>query len=276
MSAEEILKSSEKSALKNNQFVSHVTGKKSKIKSKKKLTSFGAAGFITVMIVIAAALFGSGNIIPSAISERLIEETDVQYADMVESKKIILQQALKTGDIPDDTAELLKSSGVLVGHIDENGNFVEDNKSGRELVLKKGDEIITAKDFISKVSTDATLYDAINKATYSRAAGYYDEEAKKVFKEIGTSRNNFDSNSDFNEVVSSLMGEGSDVNINSVSAVQKKAFSPIGVWNNAPYSWLIIPPCVTIAATESASFSESTPASALFALLRKATFDSCP
>ena len=225
MSAEEILKSSEKSALKNNQFVSHVTGKKSKIKSKKKLTSFGAAGFITVMIVIAAALFGSGNIIPSAISERLIEETDVQYADMVESKKIILQQALKTGDIPDDTAELLKSSGVLVGHIDENGNFVEDNKSGRELVLKKGDEIITAKDFISKVSTDATLYDAINKATYSRAAGYYDEEAKKVFKEIGTSRNNFDSNSDFNEVVSSLMGEGSDVNINSVSAVQKKSDS---------------------------------------------------
>ncbi len=222
MSAEEILKSSERSALKNNQFVSHVTGKKSKIKSSKKLSSFGAAGFVTVMIVVIAALFGSGNIIPSAISERLIEETDVQYADMVESKKIVLQQALKTGDIPDDTAELLKSSGILVGYLDENGNFVEDNKSGRESVLKKGDEIITSKDFISKVSTDATLYDAINKATYDRAAGYYDEEAKKVFKEIGTSRNNFDSDSNFEEVLNSLMGEGSDVNINSVSAVQKQ------------------------------------------------------
>ena len=225
MSAEEILKSSERSALKNNQFVSHVTGKKSKVKSKKKLASFGAAGFITVMIIVAAMLFGSGNIIPSAISERLIEETDVQYADMVESKKIVLQQALKTGDIPDDTVELLKSSGVLVGYLDENGNFVENNKSGHELVLKKGDEVITAKDFINKVSTDVALYDAINKATYNRAAGYYDEEAKKVFKEIGTSRNNFDSDSDFNEVVDSLMGKGSDININSVSVVEKRSES---------------------------------------------------
>ena len=225
MSAEEILKSSERSALKNNQFVSHVTGKKSKVKSKKKLASFGAAGFITVMIIVAAMLFGSGNIIPSAISERLIEETDVQYADMVESKKIVLQQALKTGDIPDDTVELLKSSGVLVGYLDENGNFVENNKSGHELVLKKGDEVITAKDFINKVSTDVALYDAINKATYNRAAGYYDEEAKKVFKEIGTSRNNFDSDSDFDEVVDSLMGKGSDVSINSVSVVEKKSES---------------------------------------------------
>lgn len=225
MSAEEVLKSSERSALKNNQFVSHVTGKKSKVKSKKKLASFGAAGFITVMIIVAAMLFGSGNIIPSAISERLIEETDVQYADMVESKKIVLQQALKTGDIPDDTVELLKSSGVLVGYLDENGNFVENNKSGHELVLKKGDEVITAKDFINKVSTDVALYDAINKATYNRAAGYYDEEAKKVFKEIGTSRNNFDSDSDFNEVVDSLMGKGSDININSVSVVEKRSES---------------------------------------------------
>lgn len=222
MSADSILKSSERSALKNNQFVSHVVGKKGG-KSSKKIKSFGAAGFLTIMIAIIAVLFGTGNIIPSAISERLVEETDVQYADMVESKKIILQQALRTGDIPDDTAELLKESGILVGYLDDNGNFIENNKSGKASVLKRNDEIIIAEDFISKVSTDPTLYSAINKATYDRAAGYYDEEAKKVFREIGTSRNNFNSDSDFNETVEVLMGNGSNVNINSVSAVPKKS-----------------------------------------------------
>ena len=223
MSVGSVLKSSEMSALKNNQFVSHVTGKKPGSKSFKKLSSFGAAGFITAMIAIIAFLFGTGNIIPSAISERLVEETDVQYADMVESKKIILQQALRTGDVPDDTAEFLKSDGFLVGYIDDNGDFVENNKSGRVSVLKKGDEIITAEDFISRVSTDSTLYAAVNKATYDRAAGYYDAEAKKVFKEIGTSRNDFSSDSDFDEVAEVLMGDGSNVNINSVSKVEKKS-----------------------------------------------------
>lgn len=221
MSAEEILKSSERSALSNNQIISHVVGKKTKFKSSKKLRSFGAAGFITLALVIVAVFFGSGNMIPSIISEKLLEETDVQYADMVESKKIVIQQALRTGNIPDDTAEILKSKGVLVGYLDENGNFIEDNKSGKESVLKMGDEIILAKDFINKVSTDATLYDAINSATYSRAAGYYDDEAKKVFRKIGTSRNNFNDSSDFDQVLESLIGSGSNIDINSVSTVQK-------------------------------------------------------
>ena len=54
MSAEEILKSIERSALNNNQIISHVVGKKTKFKSSKKLRSFGAAGFITLALVIVA------------------------------------------------------------------------------------------------------------------------------------------------------------------------------------------------------------------------------
>lgn len=221
MSAGSVLRLSERSALSNNQIISHVVGKKGKTKSSKKLRSFGAAGFVTVALAMVAVFFGSGSMIPSIISEKLTEETDIQYADMVESKKIVIQQALKTGNLPDDTTAILKSRGVLVGYLDENGNFVENNKSGRESALKINDEIVLADDFINKVSSDASLYDAINSATYGRAAGYYDEEAQKVFREIGTSRNNFNSNSDFEKVLDSMAGSGSNININSVSTVQK-------------------------------------------------------
>ena len=94
MSAEEILRSNEDSALEETQIISRVTGQKSKNSGSKLKKSFSAAGFITAMIVIFTFLFSSGNLIPSAISERLVEETDVQYADAVESKIAVFQQAL--------------------------------------------------------------------------------------------------------------------------------------------------------------------------------------
>ena len=220
MSAEELLKSSERSALNNKQFISRVFGKKSK--SLKSGHKFSAAFLIVIMIAIMLVLFSLGNILPTMIQERLVEETDVQYADMVESKNIILQQALMDGDIPDDTAENLKTNNVLVGYLDEDGNFVENNKSGKKSVLKIGDEIIDSKDFINKVHENADLYSAIIDATYGRVAGYYDKEAEKVFKEIGTSSNNFKSDSDFDKILDSLMNGGSDININSVSIVSEK------------------------------------------------------
>ena len=220
MSATEILRLSEKSALKGGQIVSRVKGKASNSKNKSKLKSFGAVGFITFMLVGFLMIFGSGNIIPSAISERLVEETDVQYADAVESKKIVFQQALYSGEIPEDTAQNLKNEGVLVGYMDGD-NFVESNKANGELVLKIDNRIITADNFIKEVNSNIKLYNAFNNATYSRAAYYYDDAAKEVFRKIGTGRNNYDESSDFDKVMNDMVGEGSNVNINSVSLVAK-------------------------------------------------------
>ena len=112
MTAEEILRSRERSALENNQLVSHVTGKQAALNGKGKKGSLGALAFVTAMLVVFAVLFSSGNLIPSAISERLIEETDVQYADAVESKKRVFQQAMHNGDLPENTVEILKQNGV--------------------------------------------------------------------------------------------------------------------------------------------------------------------
>ena len=221
MSGSEVLQESENSALVNNQIVSNVVGKKTKVKGVGNLKGISALGFVVVMIVVFAVIFNSGTLIPSAISERLIEETDVQYADAVESRKIVFQQALADGEIPENTAEILGKNGVLVGYMD-NGEFKEGNKHSGGLVLKQGDKIITPENFINETNNNIELYNALDSATYKRAAYYYDEAAEEVFKKIGTSRNNFTSESDFDEVMDEKMKSGSDISVNSVHSADNE------------------------------------------------------
>lgn len=208
MSAEEILRQSEKSATNNlgseAQIVSSVVGKLQG-KNYKKHKSIGAVGLIALMVIVFAVLFSSGNLIPAAISERLVEATDVQYADAVESKMLVFQQTLESGDIPDNTVKRLEGQGVKV--------------EGNTLVYNG--ETIAAGDFINKVHSNAGLYNAFTAATYGRAAYYYDESAEQVFKKIGTSRDNYTASSDFDEVMEKMVGKGSNVNINNVGLVEK-------------------------------------------------------
>ena len=250
MTAEEVLRENERSALDNNQVISKVSGKDIRTKSKRGWKSFGALGFITVIIAVFAVVFSSGNLIPAAISERLIEETDVQYADAVGSKEVVFQQAMYEGEIPENTANILKEKNVLTGYVDSNGSFVETNQhdGGVSLLMlgngpsvssvartygaitsgtygDKTGRLITADDFITAVNSDTELYSAFTDATYGRAAYYFDDAAKKVFKEIGTSRHNYKSESDFNQVVDKLMGSGSNIDVNSVSVVEKTTTS---------------------------------------------------
>ena len=218
MSAEEVLRANEKSALGEHQFVSRVTGKISGQGSKGK---FGAAVFITLILAVFLVFFNSGNMIPSVISDRLIEETDVQYADAVESKILVFQQALATGDVPANTAELLKKEGVLVGY-SQDGDFIETNQNEQGLSLKIDQKNISADEFVGVVNSDVQLYDAFTKATYSRAAYYYDDSANQVFKKLGTNRNNYTKNSNFDDVMTRVVGEGSDIDVNSVALMEKE------------------------------------------------------
>ena len=61
MSARDILRSTEKSALIKNQIISNVVGKKSK-KSGGRKGKISAAAFITAAIVIVVVFFSSGNL----------------------------------------------------------------------------------------------------------------------------------------------------------------------------------------------------------------------
>lgn len=228
MSNTEVLRTSEERALEDSEqatdgseFITQVTGNTEYTGGKKKKWgAISAVGFLTAMIVVLMLFFSSGNFIISAISERLIEETDVQYADAVESKMLVFQQALSTGTIPNNTIERLKSEGVLVGNV-VGGDFME-SASGTTLKLVDADEIVTAGDFIVAVHNNVKLYDAFNTATYGRAAYYYDEAATNVIKKIGTSRNNYTAESDFDEVMDELLGEGSSINVNGVALFQRE------------------------------------------------------
>lgn len=229
MSSEEFFREYEESALEENtgeEIVSNVHGKRNPTQKMggKKLKSFSAVGFITAILVVFVALFSSGNLIPVALSERLVEETDVQYADAMESKKLVFQQALYSGSVPEDTADLLKKNGVLVGY-EENGEFIETNKRDGELSLKVDKDIVTASNFISEVWANIKLYDAFNEATYGRAGYYYDASADKVFQRIGTSRNNYTSETDFEAVIDKMIGKGSDISVNDVAKTDKSTGS---------------------------------------------------
>lgn len=219
MSAEEVLRLSERSALSGNRIVSNVVGK-SAGKRGGKIKGFSATVFVTAMILVFVVLFSSGNLIPAAISERLIEETDVQYADAVESKILVFQQALVTGEVPSNTIKRLEENGVTVGRM-VNGEFIAGAEGGNLALMMNG-EIIEARNFVSAVHTDANLYNAFNNATYSRAAYYYDDSAKEVFRRIGTNRNNYSADTDFEEVMSGLLGEGNNIDVNNVFLAEKQ------------------------------------------------------
>lgn len=214
MSAEEILRENEKIATSNSQFISHVAGKKPiTIKGGSKIKKYGATGMLLGVILVVAILFGSGNILPSALMTRLLEATDVQYPDAIISKQLVFQQTLKSGEIPEDEAKILKQRNVLVGY-EENGKFVETNSADRELSLKMGDKIVNADSFMGEIWHNVELYDDINEATYGRAAYYYDEPANNV---ISTDRNDFNNDRSYSEVMEEKMGSGSDISIGNIS-----------------------------------------------------------
>ena len=205
MSAEEVLKASERSAVINpneTEIVSRVMGKTNKKHGHKSL---GALGLIALMVIVMSILMSFGNFIPAAISERLIEATDIQYADAVESKLLVFQQALESGDIPENTVKRLEGQEIIV-----NGNSLE----------FKG-KTITATNLNDVAHSDVAFYNAIMAATYDRAAYFYDEPAEEVFRKIGTTRDNYTKNSEFDEIMSKLVGEGSSVNVSNVGLVEK-------------------------------------------------------
>lgn len=172
-------------------------------KMKGKLGSVAACGFILVVVIVIAVVVGAGNLMPAAIHERLVEETDTQYADGQMSKVVVLQELFKTGNVPSDVAENLKESQYIVGYEgsgeeDEDGDgFIEANKHPQadedcaengacaQLSVKHGDEIIHANEILNKFNNDVEFYRAVNNATYGRAAFYYDDAANDVFEKLG-------------------------------------------------------------------------------------------
>lgn len=218
----EELKSFNAAALENSHFISSVKGKSlSTISHNRKIKSFSAIGFVIIGICVFAFFALSGQVFPALIHDRLAEEFDMQHTDMVTSMELVYQQSMRDSELPKSTISALKEKGVLVGYM-KNGEFIEAEKHDGELVMKFNDQIITANDFMS-ATKDREFFGALTSSSpaFSQSIGYHDASAREVFKRIGTNRNNYTSETDFNELMEKKMGEGSDINVNSVSLVKK-------------------------------------------------------
>ena len=225
MSGKEELQVSEQLASKGLP-VSHSNSVVGKGKKKGKGKTFGkygkyfASGFIGLFLILIIGSIGSIYTVILGFNSRLTEASNIQHADAVQSKQEVIKESLIEGNIPNNTANLLKENGAEIGYV-ENDEFIEDNNSGKESVIRYNGKIVTADNFKSVVNSDPGLYDAINKATYSDAAYYYDDAANRVYKNLGISRNNYtDNNKSFEEVMTEAVGEGSNISIGSASTAK--------------------------------------------------------
>lgn len=201
-------------------------GGKKKKKKKGKLSKASSVAIIPIGIIIIVCFltmnptYQLGN-----FAANIQTSTDQQYTDAQAAKADVFSSAMSDGEVPSAIADNMKKEGTPVGYM-ENGEFVESNQgvakvaftgdkissSGRgELVVKVGDKIVSASEFYKEYTSNPTLYSSFNNATYGEAAYYYDDEAERVFKELGMTRDDYNSTTNFKEVTSELMGEGNNI-----------------------------------------------------------------
>ena len=173
--------------------------------------------FFALTIAVVTVFFSLGNHIPDMIGSALTEATDVQCANNTIDKEWVFIETLRQGSLPSDTIENLKEFGIEIGSVDKNGNFSENPKG---TVLKNEGKLLSDSSLYDAFQSDASLYRAFNESTYTCAAFYYDDAAVRVFKDLGTNRNNYTDGKSFEEVLDSAMKAGSDITINSVVATK--------------------------------------------------------
>ena len=91
-----------------------------------------------------------------------LQEVDVyivfdKNADLENNKLYIEAMCLMNNSIEIDGSYLLSFE---IDYNFDNNEFVESNKANGELVLKQGDKIITASNFITEVGSNLKLYEA--------------------------------------------------------------------------------------------------------------------
>lgn len=200
---------------------SFYTGKGNSSKnSESKLKKYGATGTLALLgvVLLISMFFGAKTIIPAQIGNTLREASDVQCANGTIDKEWVFIETLRNGQIPSDTIRKLKEKNVLVGYLDENNTFIESTTGTK---IKASGKILDSDNLYDEFQNNINLYGALDYATYSCAAYYYDQSAQEVFSKLGTTRNNYSDENTFNDILNSSISNGSNININSVSLNKK-------------------------------------------------------
>ncbi len=190
-------------------------------KKRKLFGSSTASPLILILLgIIGIAIYSviSDEQIPEHITHNLNAATDTQCANGTIDKEWVFIESLRTGSLPSDTIKNLNKKDIQIGILDAEGNFTE-SKNGT--ILKKDNQYLSGTELYDEFQNDTDLYAALNSATYSCAAYYYDQSAEEVFENIGTSRNNYSENTNFTDIINSAFKNTSNININSVSTEER-------------------------------------------------------
>ena len=185
----------------------------------KKKGSFAAksagvalvAGLVIALIgvVILTPMFLVGTIKENLMSALGFNDT---VAILEKQAEYVTSENLAKGKMPKGYSSDLAASGIEVGQVTLGGKFVRtDNYIANieeldlvaaegeyyvhggdgELVMKFGDEIITANNFVAKVESSPKLYAAYSEALDISARFYYSDAVNNVYQDMGISRGSF-------------------------------------------------------------------------------------
>ncbi|MDO4741774.1 MAG: hypothetical protein Q4A79_00125 [Candidatus Saccharibacteria bacterium] len=200
----------------------------SRMPARLKLSG-GKGGTKAVLAVVLIAIFPfvglflAATFIPTMILANLVDLGDQAYNSEV--KVLVLQEALAQGEMPSNTARRLSENGTPVGYI-ENGEFIElsydsgdvasngvfyEGNTGRELVIKVDDSIISADNFYTAANQNPKIWNSIQKSTYGNGLLLLDDSAMEYYRRVGIDTTNYDKS--FEELMSEAVTEGNDVSI---------------------------------------------------------------
>lgn len=178
---DDIRKQESNPAVINSNFVSHVNGKVTN--PKKSIPTLLLS--LILIAVVAVVAFSSQSLLPFALNDLAIsEDLSYQTAATNAAKVANFSYLLSNSQLDNSLVERLKNEHVLVGYLDQNGAFIENNSGN---VLNFEDRIITPDGFKTEVYNNQKLYNAFYNATYGNLGNYQDNTAQKVYRKIGVS-----------------------------------------------------------------------------------------
>lgn len=175
-------------------------------KTHKSRTGFRkalpVAAIAAVLGVALFAIFGSTSLLGAHLESLYTKATDTQYtSSSIRSSRIftyMLDGGNQLATNWDGTRKYtsfspwlksrLKNNGIEVGTVDSSGVFHESSSLTGSKVLKYGDDIISADDFVTTYRDNVEFREAYYYAKRGRVLGFFDDAADSFFKKLGLSR----------------------------------------------------------------------------------------
>lgn len=191
-------------------FVSNVQGRAIKATAKGGLKKKGPLIVVLVLLLlIPVIIFSTSALYPFHLAANIVQKVMTVWATVKEKVLNVIRELLGKGKVPEKLQESLEVSGVEVGAVTADGEFIKTNAviaEGAEFVVAAADgskftvasgelslrfmgKIISADEFMAEVTTNYQFYNAVTEAIGGQSSIFYDRAGQEAFDEIGINRN---------------------------------------------------------------------------------------